>query len=245
MVCVSSLWCTPLHCIGDVNNVSPHSTKEVDLEVWASQRFHWDFSLASRYEPCSFASHHLAQKKSPQKLHFIMWNQIPQNHKMVELGKDLRRSTGLTTLIKKGHLELVVQEHVRRAFENLQGWRHHNLLRKPVPGLWKKNISLQLKVFLTFRQNFLCFSLCPLPLVLLWDTTRKSLGPSSLCPPFKYFYTLTISPLSLLLSMLNGSLSLSSYGWCSSPFIIFVALSWTLSSMSISHLCWEGHNWTQ
>jgi len=35
------------------------------------------------------------------------------------------------------------------------------------------------KFFLMFRQNFLYFSLCPLPLVLLLGTTEKSLAPSS------------------------------------------------------------------
>ena len=35
------------------------------------------------------------------------------------------------------------------------------------------------KFFLMFRRNFLCFSLCPLPLVLWLGTTEKSLAPSS------------------------------------------------------------------
>jgi len=35
------------------------------------------------------------------------------------------------------------------------------------------------KFFLMFRQNFLCFSLCPLSLVLSLGTTEKSLAPSS------------------------------------------------------------------
>ena len=35
------------------------------------------------------------------------------------------------------------------------------------------------KFFLVFRRNFLCFSLCPLPLVLSLGTTEKSLAPSS------------------------------------------------------------------
>jgi len=39
------------------------------------------------------------------------------------------------------------------------------------------------KFFLMFRQNFLCFSLCPLPLVLSLGTTEKSLAPSSWNPP--------------------------------------------------------------
>jgi len=36
------------------------------------------------------------------------------------------------------------------------------------------------KFFLMFRGNFLCFSLCPLSLLLLLGTTEKSLAPSSI-----------------------------------------------------------------
>ena len=42
------------------------------------------------------------------------------------------------------------------------------------------------KFFLRFRRNFLCFSLCPLPLVLSLGTTEKSLAPSSLHPPCRH-----------------------------------------------------------
>ena len=42
------------------------------------------------------------------------------------------------------------------------------------------------KFFLMFRWNFLCFSLCPLPLVLSLGTTEKSLAPFSWHPPFRY-----------------------------------------------------------
>ena len=35
------------------------------------------------------------------------------------------------------------------------------------------------KFFLVFSWSFLCFSLCPLPLVLSLVTTEKSLAPSS------------------------------------------------------------------
>ena len=42
------------------------------------------------------------------------------------------------------------------------------------------------KFFLVFSWNFLCFSLCPLPLVLMLGTTEKSLAPSSWPPPCRY-----------------------------------------------------------
>jgi len=54
--------------------------------------------------------------------------------------------------------------------------RIHNLPGQPVPGLHHFRGK---KFFLMFRWNFLCFSLCPLPLVLSLGTTEKSLAPSS------------------------------------------------------------------
>ena len=56
------------------------------------------------------------------------------------------------------------------------------------------------KFFLVFRRNFLCFSLCPLPLVLLLGTTGKSLASSSCPPPCRYLEAFRRSPLSLLFS---------------------------------------------
>ena len=41
-----------------------------------------------------------------------------------------------------------------------------------------------------FRRNFLCFSLCPLPLVLSLGTTEKSLAASSWHPPLRYLSAL-------------------------------------------------------
>ena len=40
---------------------------------------------------------------------------------MVEVGRDLWRSSGLTPLLKQDHLEVVAQDHVQKAFEYLQG----------------------------------------------------------------------------------------------------------------------------
>ena len=44
------------------------------------------------------------------------------NHRMVEVGRDLWRSSGPNPLLKQGHLEPVAQDHVQMAFEYLQGW---------------------------------------------------------------------------------------------------------------------------
>ena len=42
------------------------------------------------------------------------------------------------------------------------------------------------RFFLMFSWNFLCFILCPLPLVLLLGTTEKSFALSFWHPPFRY-----------------------------------------------------------
>jgi len=39
---------------------------------------------------------------------------------MVEVGRDLYRSSGPTPLLKQGHLDLVAQDHVQMAFEDLR-----------------------------------------------------------------------------------------------------------------------------
>ena len=102
---------------------------------------------------------------------------------MVEVRRDLWRSSGLMPLLKQGHLEPAGQDHVQTAFEYLQGGRLHNLLWLLVP-VFRYPCSKEL--FPIFRVNFLCFNLCPLPLVLSLGTTEKSLAPSSLHLPFSW-----------------------------------------------------------
>ncbi|KAK4826848.1 hypothetical protein QYF61_011716 [Mycteria americana] len=65
--------------------------------------------------------------------------------------------------------------------------------------------------------------------------------------PLKVLLCIDKTSLSLVSSRLNGpsSFSPSSYVRCYKPLIIFVALCWTLSSMSMSHLYWGAQHWTQ
>jgi len=51
---------------------------------------------------------------------------VSQNHRTVEIGRDHCRSSGPTDLLKRDHLQLVAQDHIQAAFEQLQGWRLHN-----------------------------------------------------------------------------------------------------------------------
>ena len=62
-------------------------------------------------------------------------------------------------------------------------------------NLFQCSVTLRGKKFLlVFRRNFLCFSLCPLPLALSLGTTEKSLAPSSWHPPFRYSEAFIRSP---------------------------------------------------
>jgi len=91
-------------------------------------------------------------------------------------------------LLKKGHTEL-----------SLHLWRLLSASKDAdattsLGNLCQCLVTLTVKkCFLMFRGNLLCFSLCPLPLVLSLGTTKKSLDPS-LHPPFRYWSTLIRSP---------------------------------------------------
>jgi len=99
-----------------------------------------------------------------------------QNHRMVGVGRGLWGSSSQTPLTRQGHLQQTVQDHIQADLEYLQIRRLHN----PSGQLLQCSVTLQVKkIFLMFRQNKLCFSLCPLPVVLLLGTTEKSLDPSS------------------------------------------------------------------
>lgn len=107
---------------------------------------------------------------------------------------------------------------------------------QPLLGhLFQCSLILTVKFFLKFRWNFLCISLCSLPLVPLLSTTKKSLAPFSWYSPFRYLQTLMRSFLSHLFLWLNRPNPVMS---CKKDaLIIFVALHWTCfrSSMSLSY----------
>lgn len=85
-----------------------------------------------------------------------------QNHRVVE-GRDHHRSSSPISLLSQGHPEHITRDYVQMALEHLQGKRFHNFSS----NLFQCSVMLTVKFFLMFRKNFLCFSLCPLPLVLL------------------------------------------------------------------------------
>ena len=74
-----------------------------------------------------------------------------QSHRMVDVGRDLWRSSGPTPLLKQGQLEPVAQDHAQTAFGYLQGGRLDNL------SLFTVSQPRCAKGFLMLRENFLCF----------------------------------------------------------------------------------------
>jgi len=102
--------------------------------------------------------------------------QLLEYHRSAGVGMDLWRSSGPTSLTKQGHLEQAAQDVIQAGFENLR----EGDSAAPLSNLFQCSVTLRgKKFFLMFRRNFLCFSLCPLPLVLSLGTTEKSLAPSS------------------------------------------------------------------
>ena len=97
-------------------------------------------------------------------------------------------------------------------------------------------------LFLISNLNLLSFSLKPIPLVLSPHSLITSTSSSFLQAPFKYWKATKRCPQSLLFSTLNNpnSLSLSSQGRFSSPFIIFMAPLWTHLSRSIRSMSFFG-----
>lgn len=90
---------------------------------------------------------------------------------MVEVGRDLCRSTDATSLLRQGHLETVAWDHVQMFFEYLQGGRLSNLAGQHVPMLGHLYI---IKVFPAVKRESPVFQF------MQPGTTGKSLAPSSL-----------------------------------------------------------------
>ncbi|KFV81554.1 Y-box-binding protein 3, partial [Struthio camelus australis] len=62
------------------------------------------------------------------------------NHSMVEVGRDLWRSSSPTSLLQQGPLEHIAQDRVQAGFEYLQRRRLHHLSGQPVPVLCHPHI---------------------------------------------------------------------------------------------------------
>ena len=107
----------------------------------------------------------------------VRWEmQESQNHRIVGVGRDLCGSSSPTPCPSRVTQSRLHSTAARR------GW---NISREgdstaSLGSLGQGSVTLRgKKFFLKFRRNFLCLSLCPLPLVLSLGTTGKSLAPSS------------------------------------------------------------------
>ncbi|KAM9594911.1 uncharacterized protein ACIBXB_020896 isoform 1-T1 [Morphnus guianensis] len=65
--------------------------------------------------------------------------------RVVEVGRDIWKSSVPTSLLKEHQKEMVPQDNIQVAFEHLQGWRLHNTPGQSVPVLGhpccKKSVS--------------------------------------------------------------------------------------------------------
>jgi len=63
------------------------------------------------------------------------FNLMPQNHRMLGVGRDLCGPSSPTLLLKQGYLQQAAQDFVQADLEYLQRERIHNLPGQPVSGL--------------------------------------------------------------------------------------------------------------
>lgn len=113
----------------------------------------------------------------------LVQSSVLQNCRKVEVGRDFWKSSGPTFLLKKGHLEQVAQDHVQVAFEDLQGGRLHNHSGQTVPVLCHSHSKEVLPEVQMTPPVFECVAIA---FVLVLDTTKKRVVPSSLHPLFRY-----------------------------------------------------------
>lgn len=149
-------------------------------------------------------------------------------------------SSCLTPVVKLGCLEWLPRTMSRW----LLSISEHGDSRTSLGNLCQCMVTLTAKMFfIMFRWTFSVFDFVPLALVLSLGATEEKLPPLS----FSALQVLIRTPLSLISSRLTvPALSACSHRRdAPSPIIIFMALCWTLSRMSVSLLYWGAWNWTQ
>lgn len=111
--------------------------------------------------------------------------------------------------------------------------------RQPVPVL---SYSQSKKSVSWYSEGASCVAVCA---HCLWAPLKRDVL-HLLCVFPSGFFAYFDKVLKNLLQAEQAQLSVfPSHVRCSSPLITFVALCWTLSTMSISLFCWGGQNWTQ
>ena len=107
-----------------------------------------------------------------------------QNYRMLEVKRDLWRSSGQHRLLKQDHLQPISQDHVQMAFEYLQGWRHHNFFGQPLPVLGHPHSST---VFPDVQKEPLVFQFVPVASCRLIGHHWKEPGSIFFAPSLQVF----------------------------------------------------------
>lgn len=151
---------------------------------------------------------------------------------MVEVDRDLCRSSGLTSLLKRDQLQPVAQDRTQISFNV---FRDGGCTISP-GNLFLCSVILRVnKCFLIFKWTFLCFSLCPLPVSL----SLKS-GSCLFTPSLQVLMYINKIPPSLLFSKMTSHSSLSlSAEMLHSPNHCGPSLD-SLQHANVSH---TGQNW--
>lgn len=112
------------------------------------------------------------------------WFGYSQNHKMVEVVKDIWRSFGPRSCSSEVTYNRLLRTMSRWLFSVCKDGGSTSSLGK----LFQCSVTLiEKRVFPMFWQNLLCFRLCLLFLMLPPSTTEKNLARLSLHPPFRYY----------------------------------------------------------
>lgn len=100
---------------------------------------------------------------------------------------------------------------------------------------------------LMFKQNFLCFSLCPFVSGALTGHDWKETLSLLFAPSLELFVYTKKIPTTLFFFQLSSpsSLSLPSYDACLDLLTIFVTLCWTHSRSFTSLVYWKAQHWTK
>lgn len=134
----------------------------------------------------------------------FLFKQFIQDGRMVEVGRDL------WVYLAQPVLQQNKQSRVSSAMSRrLLEIPKEDISRTSMGSLCKCSITCPAQKWcLVYRANFLCSSLCTVPLALSLSTTERNLSPSSLHPLFRYSCTSIRYYMSLLFSRLSSHRSL-------------------------------------